>query len=375
MSEEGVERPDPGRVDRESLRVETGRRVVVRYRLDDGRATDVVGDLQRADADGLEVLPDFGPVVAVPGPRVVSLRQVPARAVRPASSVAALTRVMHRGWPGLRQARLGGWILTGSGGYTRRANCALAIGDPGLPMPRALDLVEAWFDGQALPVTVQVAGAGRSARHQELRPLLIEELTRRGYRPGAATQVLVRDLAPPAHPGAQSTPGTTPVGADDVRLSVGPEPDEAWLHLVEPGSSSVVDAGLSGVVDAGLSGVVDAGSRSPQLAPPEAAIRVLTAGSGLGFITAYAGTRAVGCLRLAVTDGWVGITAMRVVADHRRRGIASAMLGEALAQARSAGAGFGYLQVADDNPQARALYDRHGFTLHHHYRYWTPPAG
>jgi ribosomal protein S18 acetylase RimI-like enzyme len=33
-----------------------------------------------------------------------------------------------------------------------------------------------------------------------------------------------------------------------------------------------------------------------------------------------------------------------------------------------------YLQVAEDNPGARALYGRAGFVEHHRYAYWSPPA-
>ena len=60
-----------------------GRRVVVRHRLPDGRATDVLGDLQRLDAGGLAVLRPDGELVEVSAEHVVAARPVPPAPVRP----------------------------------------------------------------------------------------------------------------------------------------------------------------------------------------------------------------------------------------------------------------------------------------------------
>ena len=41
--------------------------------------------------------------------------------------------------------QLGSWLLRADGGFTGRANSALPLGDPGLPLAGAVDEVEAWY--------------------------------------------------------------------------------------------------------------------------------------------------------------------------------------------------------------------------------------
>jgi ribosomal-protein-alanine N-acetyltransferase len=75
----------------------------------------------------------------------------------------------------------------------------------------------------------------------------------------------------------------------------------------------------------------------------------------------------------AIDDEPAGFILCRVVADEsevltlatrpadRRRGLASALLGEAEAAARVSGAATLFLEVATDNPGALSLYRAHGF--------------
>ena len=49
--------------------------------------------------------------------------------------VAGLELLAARGWRGTEEARLGDWLLRAGGGFTGRANSALALGDPGRPLP------------------------------------------------------------------------------------------------------------------------------------------------------------------------------------------------------------------------------------------------
>jgi ribosomal protein S18 acetylase RimI-like enzyme len=69
---------------------------------------------------------------------------------------------------------------------------------------------------------------------------------------------------------------------------------------------------------------------------------------------------------------WVGITDVWVSADHRRRGLAVAMMAELLEWGAELGATTAYVQTRGDNPAALALYERLGFQTHHSYRYLTP---
>jgi GNAT superfamily N-acetyltransferase len=79
-------------------------------------------------------------------------------------------------------------------------------------------------------------------------------------------------------------------------------------------------------------------------------------------------------LGLAVTeDGWTGIYCMATHADHRRKGVATAVLAAAVRWSLDCGAPQLYLQVEEDNLPARALYEGLGFTQSHSYHYRVRP--
>jgi RimJ/RimL family protein N-acetyltransferase len=78
--------------------------------------------------------------------------------------------------------------------------------------------------------------------------------------------------------------------------------------------------------------------------------------------------------RAAVTaapDGtrWVGLSAVHVVEDARRRGLARELCGALLAWGGDQGATRAYVQVLADNAAATRLYESMGFTVHHRSRY------
>ncbi len=66
---------------------------------------------------------------------------------------------------------------------------------------------------------------------------------------------------------------------------------------------------------------------------------------------------------------WVGLRAITVSPDRRRRGLGLAVVGALLDWGAERGATTAYLQVLSDNEPALALYERLGFTTHHTYRY------
>lgn len=318
----------------QGLRHETGRRIVVRHRLPEGPASDLVGDLQCEDPDHLEVLPDFAAAQRISTSDVIARRQVPQRVVRPSSSLWAISRVVHLGWPGLEQRRLGGWILIASGGFTRRANYCLPIGDPGLPLAQAVETAQSYFAERGLPSTFQLVTPLRGSQRGDPAPGLAALLADRGYTPDTGTSTMVTDLRRPGRP--------TDFDGDRSRVqwSLTPTPD--WMSLSEYGRSA--------------------------LAP--AALDVLTAARHQQFGTLVVDDQPVAVVRLAIANGWAGLTALRVDPAHRRRGHARVLLDQGLAAARQAGATTGYLQVSTDNQPAISLYRRAGFDDHHHYHYW-----
>ena len=51
---------------------------------------------------------------------------------------------------------MGDWLLQAAEGFTGRANSALAAGDPGRPLPDAVEQVRAWYAGRGLPAMISV---------------------------------------------------------------------------------------------------------------------------------------------------------------------------------------------------------------------------
>ncbi|HEX8582632.1 MAG TPA: hypothetical protein VF640_09890, partial [Acidimicrobiales bacterium] len=125
-----------------------GRRVALRHRLAGGPLTDAVGELADAGGGAVLVHTRRGPV-RVDRDAVVAVRAVPPPVPRRASwaAVARLENLCADAWPACVDRPLGAWRLRAAGGFTGRANAALALGDPGLPVSAALDAVRAFAAG------------------------------------------------------------------------------------------------------------------------------------------------------------------------------------------------------------------------------------
>ena len=61
------------------------------------------------------------------------------------------------GWRACESGRLGDWLLRAAEGFTGRANSALAVGDPGLPLASAIEKVRGWYSERGLPAMIAVA--------------------------------------------------------------------------------------------------------------------------------------------------------------------------------------------------------------------------
>lgn len=316
-----------------------GRRVVVRRLLPDASATDVLGELVHLDDRVVAVLPDDGPLVEVPLADVVAAKPVPPRAVRPGSGPDAVQRVADHGWPGLERQRLGGWVLRVGGGFTGRANSALAVGDPGLPLEEAVAAVEAFYDARDLPPKVQVPfglyGPVDPAEGVEVDAWLAGG----GWTHDETTLLLTADL--------RSRPPLLGAGRGAARpaggVRIDEEPDEEWLSQYRYRGGAL----------------------------PPVAREVLLAAPWQRFASVRAGGRTVAVGRVAVARGWAGVTAMTVDEAYRRQGLGSVVLESLLSTGAAAGARFAYLQVVATSTAAVSLYRRGGFTPHHRYHYRT----
>ncbi len=77
--------------------------------------------------------------------------------------------------------------------------------------------------------------------------------------------------------------------------------------------------------------------------------------------------------RGAITPGWLGITAVEVTEAWRRQGLGRRVIAALADYAARHDVRHVYLQVAEDNAAARALYHQLGFTTHHRYVYRLAP--
>ncbi len=101
---------------------------------------------------------------------------------------------------------------------------------------------------------------------------------------------------------------------------------------------------------------------------PPVGFRVLTAPETVTFGSIVEDGVTVAIGRGVVTRGWLGIAAMEVRPEHRRRGLAKRILRGLLAWGAERGATRCYIQAEATNTAALALYKGHGFKPHHLYR-------
>jgi ribosomal protein S18 acetylase RimI-like enzyme len=311
---------------------DVGSRVSLRLTLPEGGLTDVVGELVAWTDDVLRVRRRDGSLTEVSYDRLVAAKVVPPGAPRRTHLDVGdreLEQVAALGWRGLETERLGGWLLRAAGGFTRRANSVLPLGDPELPLDDALTRVREWY-----------AARGLRPRFQLPLPLcgdLDAALDQRGWVAPIDVLVMTADVP--------DVLALLPSREDVPAVRLAPEPDTGWLATYRY---------RGGDLPAGARGVLLRAER-PLFAS----------------VIEDDATLAVG--RASVDRGWVGITALDVVPAARRRGLARHVLRGLLAHARSLGARHVYLQVSADNEAAIGLYEGLRFAVHHRYRYRMAP--
>ncbi|MFF2365643.1 GNAT family N-acetyltransferase [Streptomyces sp. NPDC058122] len=325
-----------GRLEVRVTAADVGKRVSVRRLTDDGdtveKFTDTVGVLTSWDDGVLLITRRTGERVRIAESSLVAAKVVPSAPARrrgPAASYEELARVSARAWPPVESERLGGWELRAAGGFTRRANSVLPLGDPGVPLDRALAFVRDWYATRDLPAFVQTATGAEGAQE-----LLCAELEARGWTREVTAELWTGALAPVAD---REAPGVT----------LSRTADEAWL------------------------------GRYQRKGVGEVALKVLGGGPSVWFATVPGeGGAAPAAIGRCVVDGrWAGFAAVEVDPDLRRRGLATAVMAALAGRALEEGASAAWLQVEADNAGARELYARMGFAPHHAYHHYREPSG
>jgi N-acetylglutamate synthase len=247
-------------------------------------------------------------------------------------SIPDLERAAAAGWRGTEEASLGSWLLRAADGFTGRANSALAVGDPGLPLAAAIDEVRQWYQARGLPAMVAVSFPLGQAQRTGIDRFLDE----RGWliRSGPATVMT-------ALPGAVARQAATAA----VHVDVAAEPDDRWLALYH--------------------------YRGEQ--PPPVSRRLLMSAPWQVFASVREDGEVIAIGRMAAAGEWAGFTAFEVQPAHRRRGLAKGIIAALAALARDRGISGLYLQVENDNAAALSLYYQAGFAGHHGYHYRIAP--
>jgi ribosomal protein S18 acetylase RimI-like enzyme len=297
--------------------------------------TDTVGVLASWDDGVLLITRKGGETVRIAESALVAGKVVPpapARRRGPAASYEELARIATRAWRPVESERLGEWELRAASGFTRRANSVLPLGDPGLPLDAALDVVRRWYGDRGLPAYVQTATGAEGTQE-----LLCAELERLGWVREVTAELWIGALAPLAD---LEEPSAAPGG---VMLSR--EADEAWL------------------------------ARYQRKGVSEVALRVLGSGASVWFATVPGeGGGAPAAIGRCVVDGrWAGFAAVEVDPALRRQGLATAVMAALARQALEEGASAAWLQVEADNAGARAMYAGMGFGAHHSYHHYRSP--
>ncbi len=265
------------------------------------------------------------------------------------AAMGELERVAALHWRAPEESRLGGWLLRAGGGFTGRANSALAVGDPGVPLDDALAVVADWYRARGLPAMIavprQIPGPTAPAH------ALDDHLAERAWLLRAApAYVMTADLPGPAGaPGMPQGPGLSqPLAlSPGAELRMDAEPDEAWLGMYH--------------------------YRGQEL--PPVARELLTSAEWQRFASIRDSSGIpVAIARLSVAGGWAGITAVEVSAARRRRGLGSLITRAACAEAARQGVGRVFLQVETSNTAALALYEGSGFRYSHRYHYRIAPT-
>ncbi|WP_435239274.1 GNAT family N-acetyltransferase [Streptomyces sp. YPW6] len=322
-----------GRLEVRITPADVGKRVSVRRRTDGGGTgvefTDVVGVLTSWQSGVVSITRKSGESVHIVESSLVAGKVVPAAPARrrgPAASFEELAAVTARAWQPVESEALGDWRLRAAGGFTRRANSVLPLGDPGLPLGEAFGRVRRWYEERDLPAYIQTATGAEGAQE-----VLCAELERHGWRREVSAEVRIAALAPV---------GDREAEVSAVRLSR--EPDAAWLARYQRFST-----------------------------PGPHVLRVLGSGPSVWFASVPGSGDAPDAIGRCVVDGrWAGFMAVEVAPAQRRRGLATTVMTALARRALDEGASAAWLQVEEDNEGARALYDGMGFTDHHRYHHY-----
>ncbi len=236
------------------------------------------------------------------------------------TSIAQIERAAGITWSPDERTTLAGWVVSSSGGFTRRTNCAAPTATSATDI-EARAAVESWLTNRGASLVVRVTPL--AATHVIAR-------TEETWRLDRADETVVM---------------TKPLGA---ALSGG-------ITLVDPADPSFATELLA--MNGRPADAIDAWTRMVRRLGDDA-IGVWEQGRAVGLATVAGALAAI--YSVAVDD------------DHRRKGLATETMGTAEAWAKNRGAATAFLQVREDNHAAQAMYAGLGYEERYRYHYLQP---
>ncbi|AIE84657.1 GNAT family N-acetyltransferase [Fimbriimonas ginsengisoli] len=234
----------------------------------------------------------------------------------------ALDRQSTVALPCFREERVGDWILRFGGGMYGRANSVQPFGDPGMPLPDAVELCETSYFAAGLPSLFRLPHIGDWET-------LDQELLSRGYEINDDALVQVGPLGD--------------YGADEVDLLEAPTAE--WFAAFLIGSGRAI-------------GREAAAERLLHLMP--APRRFATLRTEGRIVSLGIGT---------ICEGTLWLFGIATVPEFRGRGYGREVCHALVGWAKAEGADRGALQVGSKNEPALRLYRNMGFTTVYDYHY------
>ena len=238
--------------------------------------------------------------------------------------VAELEELSTRTWPPHQIKNLGSWKCRISNGKGFRANSVLVTGAPpfgesGLNLEHAITAVDEMYREAQLPTVFQIC----LPLYQEFNDYLIAQ----GWSEKLGATFLIKDLE---------------MSADVENLAL---------------SSSVEIVNTDQPSDAFLALHDDHSLRSIMMAHPARYIALTHDGE------------IIATARVAISETWAIVTRLIVADTFRKRGLARLLMLACMNSAIENGAMKMALQVDQSNQDAKALYEKLGFRVHHTYRF------
>lgn len=291
--------------------MQVGDRIVVRQEEFDtiGHVLSVDPLIVRPHARG--GLPSNAEPVRIDNPLMI--KRLSPRTVRNAD-IRAIEVATAKAFPGIEHTWCGQWLLRAGDGVTERSNSAAPLGPQALFTPVPYEEIKEFYRRHNLPALILVP--------ERIAPAIL----------GDGPEIIV-----------MTHPLDNVSEINGVHAEFLDQPDDDWLELYHFRGKAL----------------------------PRHALELLrtTIDGRMCFGRLKRDGKTVAITRGAITDGYLGYSAVEVAPEYRRQGLATELGAAMLAWGKAHGAHTAYLQVIESNAAGIGLYHKLGFVEHHRHKY------